>query len=1054
MRRFLLLPALALGLIFTGCNLKEDTPSLPEQVQYSKVSVNLDRDSYGVDEQPQTRSLVSISVENFRYAKLFAFDATSGVLLTYDESAGELSGQPIVKYTESRSFDWILPLNVPMKIYTIVNYGDLDLSSVATKGDLDALTFTSSGPSALKALETNDYGLPMTGIKDVELTTPSSTVDLTVKKLFAKYEIYFDTSAIESEGWNVQAMHLIVENANTEVPYFSSTGYKQQDHSKLVQYDRATEDDLETIQDGGDGNSVILYILENCQGNISGATSWKTVYQELGTTALSNCTYLDLAVKVVRDNGEWQNLGYQIYLGKTDMKSNFDVERNLHKTICLPLKVDGATHGFVFVGDPETATTPGGTLELPFETTLALGDITVNFDAPNIFSVQDIQVNGNNTIGSTSYPRSGKIMLRANSDLNGINEVTITAGSSALFAQDQMKVSANNVTADVTEYRLSETSHTMYYDETFNLSLESRTVHYVNGQPESSTSWTALPNSSYSATSGSNSVATVTKPSGKTYVIVEGVNGGTTSITLTPNADNSQAQTCTVTVQNVVEHVIWYEIEPSSSTIMVGEYEDYKVWMYDDVYTNGELTGPDNNPDRIWPNELNWSSSDTGVATIFTSNSIARATGVGAGTTTITATLKSDSSVSVEAELTVESNDIITYEYRYEITPESSTIIVGNYESYNIYRYEDEYTNGSLTHEGTVATDVTSDFNWSSSQTGVATVIQGEALGIDYGTTTITATKIGDSSVSLTATLNVRHLFEITSVSNDEPEPGETVTVYFETTLNKNDIAYNTTNNSVSIGDNDCSGGQGWFEIQVGSNVAPGTSFTASAGNELKNAVGSRQFTVAAHSSQVTVTSIEIREVVSPGFLIWQPAQYQFECDVTLSDGTSYSTSNPQDHSYFSWWSSNPGQEFICYGNGAFEIPNDDEFINRDYEVYCDFDKDGITAEDHITIQRRIPTFEVGYVTGGRVVHDDYDYLYVDVEVEVYVDGDHVEDRHYQLRDSNDQIQLPGLLVIVNFDYLNGSNWDGCDEGIVPHGATARATLFVNGIWTGSYISL
>lgn len=955
MRRFFLLPAVALGLLVTGCGLKEDIPA-PQQERYSKVSVSLARDSYGVDEQPQTRSLVSISVEDFRYAKLFAFDASSGALLTYGDSAGELAGQPIVKYTESNSFDWILPEGVDMKIYTIVNYGDLDLSTVATKGDLDALTFTSSGPSALKALETNDYGLPMTGIKDVNLSGASGTVSLTVKKLFAKYEIYFDTSAIEAEGWDVQAMHLIVENANTEVPYFTSTGFKQEDHNKLVQYDRATEEDLETIQDGGEGNSVVLYILENCQGDISGASNWNTVYQDIGPTGLANCTYLDLAVKVVRENGEWQNLGYQIYLGRTDMKSNFDVERNLHKTICLPLKADGATQGFVFVGDSETTTTPGGVLELPFETTLGASDISYSLtQAGDYFSVDDLTFYSDNRYDNTSYPRSGKIVVRAASNVNGVNECTVTAGNAGKFAQDQMKVTVMNVTADVTEYRLSETSHTMYYDESFNLSLESRTVHYVNGQEQSATPWTAMSNSSYSASSGNSSVATVSKPSGANYVTVNGVNGGTAGITLTPNADNSQAQVCNVTIQNVIEHVIWYEIEPSSSTIMVGEHEDYAVWRYDDVYTNGVLTGPDNNPDRIWPNEMNWSSLNTSVATFQASNNLARATGVGAGTTTITGTLKSDSSVTVEAELTVESNDVITYEYRYEISPESSTIIVGNYESYSIYRYEDEYTNGELTHQGTVATDVTSDFNWYSSDTSVATVSQGEALGEDYGDVTITATLIGDSSVSVTADLGVRHLFEITSVSNEEPEPGDEVVLYFETTLDSYSIDHWTDNNNVTVTSStfNQSNGQGSFTIQVGSNVSPGTNFSAGAGSVSKMASDSRSFTVS----------------------------------------ESYIPPQPQT------------------------------------------------------------TYEYVDVEGGRVEHPDFDYLYVNVYFDRYVDGELVEQMQLQLRNSNEQVDFPGLLVQVHFDYVNGGLWDGCDEGKVPHGAEARAEIFVNGIWNG-YLSL
>ena len=248
-----------------------------------------------------------IEIENFQKAALFAFDPKTGNLLTYT------GGKPgwtrgAHRRPDQQNFSWSLP-NRRMDIYAIVNYGDLDLASYARPGlkkaELEALRFTSRNPSELKRLETEGYGMPMAGVKEgVFLTSPGDGLEIPVKKLYAKYNLWFDLSRIEQEGWHVQAMHIIVENANTEVPYFVEN-YRQDDPSKLVEYDRATEQDLDEIQQGGSGHAVTLYMLENCQGIKEGAESWKTVYKDLGFEALRNCTYIDLSVKV---NRRWRGI--------------------------------------------------------------------------------------------------------------------------------------------------------------------------------------------------------------------------------------------------------------------------------------------------------------------------------------------------------------------------------------------------------------------------------------------------------------------------------------------------------------------------------------------------------------------------------------------------------------------------------------------------------------------------------------------------------------------------------------------------------------------------
>ena len=433
---------LILGAILPFSACRESEPEQPEtRHHYVEVAVSLAQ----AGEAESSRSIVDIQVENFQKAALFAFDAGTGVLLTRAPETGEGTPEPVVAFPRQQDFNWSLPTNVRMDIYAIVNYGDLDLESYARAGlkkaDLESIRFTSGSPSELKQLETSGYGMPMAGVKEgVLLDSYGEGLQIAVKKLYAKYNLYFDLSRIEAEGWHVQAMHIIVENANTEVPFFVEN-FRQEDPEKLVEYDRATENDLNEIQGGGPGHAVTLYMLENCQGHKEGAESWKTVYKDLGFQALRNCTYIDLAVKVNRPGGEYQNLGFAIYLGKTDMRSDFDIVRNLFKTVKIvlpgPYDPNPASHFFKFSGTESPAVSPGESIDLYYVTNLEREDIAVSCDP-----------SGRLTPTATTYQAdadgiaTGYIRLLAAEDLPDGATCRVTAGSSAKNATDQRTVTA------------------------------------------------------------------------------------------------------------------------------------------------------------------------------------------------------------------------------------------------------------------------------------------------------------------------------------------------------------------------------------------------------------------------------------------------------------------------------------------------------------------------------------------------------------------------------------------------------------------------------------
>ena len=425
---------------FSACRETEPDPAEACR-RYVEVAVSLGQ----AGETESSRSLVDIQVENFQKAALFAFDAATGVLLTRPDPSGG-APEPIAAFPRQRDFSWSLPTDVRMDIYAIVNYGDMDLESYARPGlkkaELEALRFTSRGPSELKRLETAGYGMPMAGIRSgVQLDSYGQGLDILVKKLYAKYNLYFDLSRIEAEGWHVQAMHIVVENANTEVPFFVEN-FRQDDPAKLVEYDRATEEDLDEIQAGGPGHAVTLYMLENCQGRKEGAESWKTVYKDLGFQALQGCTYIDLAVKVSRPGGEYQNLGFAIYLGKTDMRSDFDIVRNLFKTVKVvlpgPNDPNPASHFFKFSGTDSPSVTPGESIDLHYVTSLPQEEIDVTCDPSGRLAYLTATYEADADGIATGY-----IRLQAATDFAEGATCLVTAGSAERNATDQRTVTAS-----------------------------------------------------------------------------------------------------------------------------------------------------------------------------------------------------------------------------------------------------------------------------------------------------------------------------------------------------------------------------------------------------------------------------------------------------------------------------------------------------------------------------------------------------------------------------------------------------------------------------------
>ena len=413
-------------LLLPGCG--RETGTLPDEVRYATVSLNLSQEG----DEPGTRSLIPFSAENFRNAALFAF-GSDGRILTYRYLDGQ---KTVAVEVTQKSFDWILPRATEMDIYVLVNYTSLAELGLSVsdpnlrKSDLDNLFHTCASVSAFSSLA--ERCLPMAGKVHLTVNGSEETIDIALRRLFARYDISFDAGSFQEKGYTLTSGSLKVRNCNTAVPYFTE-GYRytaSSPGSLVSSLDELTDSQLLSLFDTSlpaEERTATLYVPENCQGNLGTASSWDLVYYELGADKMRYATYVEVSLKATKE-GQANAFIYRIYLGKTDQKSNFDVPRNYHKKLELTLRPilpesageqPGASpfDGFLFLYNQANVEESGKYIELPFETNLAQSAISVSIlstDSDYLTVPADyIQRHGPNEYGNTRYAYSGILRLYA-----------------------------------------------------------------------------------------------------------------------------------------------------------------------------------------------------------------------------------------------------------------------------------------------------------------------------------------------------------------------------------------------------------------------------------------------------------------------------------------------------------------------------------------------------------------------------------------------------------------------------------------------------------------
>jgi len=403
-------------LLCTSCFEAELSPAQDDSLcRY--VSVGMSIAQSGED----SKSVITSQAEDFHGAVLYALNPSTGRILSYGSNAGELSGTPVWISTRSRYFSWPLPEKTTMKIYCLVNppegFEDEIVAASVTERLLKNKYFNCEGHSGLEALESSGTGMPLTGVKNVdagEITTDDAFLSISVEHLFAKYSFSLDLSGLE-EGETLSVNKLAVNNGNTRVPYFTS-GYKQTDSSYLTDSDYASESQLSRLSKGGQGNSVDIYVLENCHGTHDGATSWWTVHKDLNQSwpEVSQCTFIQLSYSITGKDGDINSYMSRIYLGEGNMVSDFNVRRNLYKSICIRIgRRTGESDPCFQFGEDTFYIGPGSIKQINYDSNIY--SLTGDYTVPDIW-VTELSGLPTDDINVISHDASsGEAIIRASS---------------------------------------------------------------------------------------------------------------------------------------------------------------------------------------------------------------------------------------------------------------------------------------------------------------------------------------------------------------------------------------------------------------------------------------------------------------------------------------------------------------------------------------------------------------------------------------------------------------------------------------------------------------
>ena len=595
------------------------------------------------------------------------------------------------------------PEDIRMKLYKGRTY---NMYALANMGEVEAPVSEEDMKDhrySVGSLREIEGAFPMAWMKEgftIEGSSPSLGISL--ERLLAR--ISFSIERSELDDFQVTAIKLR-QGALGVYPFREDS--RAESASDVADGDWASASDLSTVNAGGE---IAFYALENRQGVLMPGNSDPCSKTPDGIPDNSElCTYLEMTSSY---SGQYQGVTvssdkvtYRFYLGE-DNCTDFNVIRN--KDVKINLKV---TEDRIF--DESWRVSYGE--DLP----------NIAYGLTNSKSSVSLNVGGSTTLSATYY-RTVDGVKDTETDVTSYaawtssnpSVATVSGGKITGVAAGTATITATyngySATATVTveedityDYQLSPTSTNVVNGRTTKMTVIRRT--FTNGSQTNGEDYS----SNFTWTSSNTSVATV-----GSYGVITGVGTGTATITA-KYGGTTLTGTVTVTPNYT------YELVLNKTSIDMGKGRKETLVATYKTYADGVLESSND-----VTSSATWSSSSSSVAGV----SGGTITGNGIGSATITATYKGKSatcSVKVTG---------------------SPTLSLG-WTSVNLKR-GDVRTNAAIynPNNGTASTNVTSSAVWTTSNSGVATVVGGQITAQGKGTCTITATYNG---VSAGCTVNV-----------------------------------------------------------------------------------------------------------------------------------------------------------------------------------------------------------------------------------------------------------------------------------------------------------
>lgn len=595
------------------------------------------------------------------------------------------------------------PEDIRIKLYKGRTY---NMYALANMGEVEAPVSEEDMKDhrySVGSLREIEGAFPMAWMKEgFTIEGSSPFLGISLERLLARISFSIDRS--ELDDFQVTAIKLR-QGALGVYPFREDS--RAESASDVADGDWASASDLSTVNAGGE---IAFYALENRQGVLMPGNSDPCSKTPDGIPDNSElCTYLEMTSSY---SGHYQGVTvssdkvtYRFYLGE-DNCTDFNVIRN--KDVKINLKV---TEDRIF--DESWRVSYGE--DLP----------NIAYGLTNSKSSVSLNVGGSTTLSATYY-RTVDGVKDTETDVTSYaawtssnsSVATVSGGKITGVAEGTATITATyngySATATVTveedityDYQLSPTSANVVNGRTTKMTVIRRT--FTNGSQTNGEDYS----SNFTWTSSNTSVATV-----GSYGVITGVGTGTATITA-KYGGTTLTGTVTVTPNYT------YELVLNKTSIDMGKGRKETLVATYKTYADGVLESSND-----VTSSATWSSSSSSVAGV----SGGTITGNGIGSATITATYKGKSatcSVKVTG---------------------SPTLSLG-WTSVNLKR-GDVRTNAAIynPNNGTASTNVTSSAVWTTSNSGVATVVGGQITAQGKGTCTITATYNG---VSASCTVNV-----------------------------------------------------------------------------------------------------------------------------------------------------------------------------------------------------------------------------------------------------------------------------------------------------------